>query len=138
MYELILKNVYKEQKSFIAYPTQLKDKIRHVILFPHIIMQYVTIPNPMAEGKEQFYPLTLVCATIWVWAYSFFIVWWTYVVTISYDLHFSILPMIIYPFGIVLRDLKKLDDMRVCVSVFKRHCADQRMGLAETFSGPVF
>ena len=38
--------------------------------------------------------------------------------------------MIIYPFGIVLRDLKKLDDMRVCVSVFKRHCSDQRMGLA--------
>ena len=46
--------------------------------------------------------------------------------------------MIIYPFGIVLRDLKKLDDMRGCVSVFKRHCSDQRMGLAETFSGPVF
>lgn len=64
------------------------------------------------------------CATIWIWVYSFFIVWWTYAVTISYDLHFSILPMIIFPFGIVLRDLKKLDDMRICVSVFKRHCAD--------------
>ena len=24
----------------------------------------------MAEGKEQFYPLTLVCATFWVWANS--------------------------------------------------------------------
>ena len=101
-------------------------------------MQYCTVPNPMIEGREQFYPLTLVCATIWIWVYSFLIVWWTYAVTVSYDLHFSILPMIIYPFGIVLRDLKKLDDMRVCVSVFKRHCADQRMGLAETFSGPVF
>jgi len=78
----------------------------------------------MAEGKEQFYPLTLVMATLWIWFYSFLIVWWTYMVTISYGLHFSILPMIIYPFGIVLRDLKKLDDMRVCVSVFKRHCSD--------------
>ena len=76
----------------------------------------------MAEGKEQYYPLTLFMATIYVWFYTYLIVWWTYMVTISYDLHFSILPMIIYPFGIVLRDLKKLDDMRICVSVFKQHC----------------
>jgi hypothetical protein len=92
----------------------------------------------MAEGREQFYPLTLVIATIWIWVYSFLIVWWTYAVTIAYGLNFSILPMILYPFGIVLRDLKKLDDMKVCQSVFKRHCSDQKMGLAETFSGPVF
>ncbi len=68
--------------------------------------------------------MTLVCATLWIWVYSFLIVWFTYEVTISYDLHFSILPMIIFPFGIVLRDLKKLDDMRICVQVFKRHCSD--------------
>ena len=114
VYELILKNVYKEQKSFISYPQKTTERIRHIILFPHIIMQYITIPNPMAEGREQFYPLTLVCATIWIWVYSFLIVWWTYAVTVAYGLNFSILPMIIYPFGIVLRDLKKLDDMKVC------------------------
>ena len=100
-------------------------------------MQWL-IPNPMKEGNEQYYPLTLFMATLYVWFYTYLIVWWTYMVTISYDLHFSILPMIIYPFGIVLRDLKKLDDMRICVSVFKQHCPQQRMGLAETFSGPVF
>lgn len=116
----------------------MKYKIFHAILLPHKVLQHISIPNPMREGKEQFYPLTLCCATIWIWVYSFFIVWQTYVVTIAYDLHFSILPMIIFPFGIVLRDLKKLDDMRVCVSVFKRHCSDQKMGLAETFSGPIF
>jgi len=65
-------------------------------------------------------------------------VWWTYAVTMAYGLHFSILPMVIYPFGIVLRDLKKIEDMKVCVAVFKKHCSDQRMGLAETFSGPIF
>jgi hypothetical protein len=75
---------------------------------------------------------------VWIWGYSFLIVWWTFAVTVAYDLHFSILPMIIFPFGIVLRDLKKLDDMRICVQAFKRHCPDQRMGLAETFSGPIF
>jgi hypothetical protein len=43
-----------------------------------------------------------------------------------------------FPFGIMLRDLKKLDDMKIVAATFKKHCADQRMGLAETFSGPVF
>lgn len=124
VYDLILKNVYKNQQSFLKMPESVRDKIMHVVLFPHKLLQYVTVPNPMAEGKEQFYPLTLVCATLWIWVYSFLIVWFTYEVTISYDLHFSILPMIIFPFGIVLRDLKKLDDMRVCVEVFKRHCSD--------------
>ena len=109
-----------------------------VLVFPHTILQYCTVPNPMIEGCEQFYPLTLVCATLWIWIYSFLIVWFTYEVTVVYNLHFSILPMIIFPFGIVLRDFKKLDDMRICVAVFKKHCPDQRMGLAETFSGPIF
>lgn len=87
-------------------------------------MQYCSVPNPMLEGKEQFYPVTLIAATIWIWIYSFLIVWWTFEVTMAYNLHFSILPMIIFPFGIVLRDLKKLEDMRVCVTVFKKYCAD--------------
>jgi len=60
----------------------------------------------------------------WIWGYCFCIVWWTYTVSISYNLNFSILPMIIYPFGIVLRDIKKLDDMRVVLKVFKEKCSD--------------
>lgn len=92
----------------------------------------------MIEGQEQFYPMTLLLATVWIWGLSFLIVWWTYEITMAYNLHFSIMPMIIYPFGIVLRDLKKLDDMRVCLKVFKKECPDQKMSLAETFSGPVF
>ena len=77
-------------------------------------------------------------ATIWIYFYSFLIVWWTFAVTMAYDLRFSLLPMVLYPFGIMLRDLRKLDDMRVCVRVFRKHCSDQQMGLAETFSGPIF
>jgi hypothetical protein len=137
VYDIILKNVYKDKHTALEWPVTLRERIKYVILFPHNAMQWF-IPNPMKEGNEQYYPLTLFMATLYVWFYTYLIVWWTYMVTISYDLHFSILPMIIYPFGIVLRDLKKLDDMRICVSVFKQHCPQQRMGLAETFSGPVF
>lgn len=75
---------------------------------------------------------------VWIWAYCFCIVWWTYAVSVAYNLNFSILPMIIYPFGIVLRDIKKLDDMHVVLKVFKEQCSDQRLGLAETFSGQIF
>jgi hypothetical protein len=63
-------------------------------------------------------------ATIWVWGYSFCIVWWTYEITLAYNLHFSIMPMFIFSFGIMLRDLKKLDDMRTVIAVFKKHCSD--------------
>jgi hypothetical protein len=116
--------VYKNKKSFFLWPRRWQQKIKYVLLFPHTLMQFCTVPNPMVEGREQFYPLTLVCATIWIWAYSFLIVWWTYAVTMAYDLHFSIVPMVLYPFGIVLRDLKKIEDMKVCVAVFKKHCSD--------------
>lgn len=101
-------------------------------------MQHVTVPNAMSPGKENFYPLTLLMATFWVWLYSFMIVWCTFVITVAYDWKFSILPMIIYPFGIMLRDLKKLEDMSACIRVFNVKCKDQRLGLAETFSGPIF
>jgi hypothetical protein len=56
---------------------------------------------------------------VWIWGYAFLIVWWTYELSVSYNLNFSILPMILYPFGIVLRDLKKLDDMKILLTVFK-------------------
>jgi hypothetical protein len=92
----------------------------------------------MLPGKDNFYPLTLLIAAVWIWAYTFLIVWFTYEITVAFDLHFSILPMILYPFGIVLRDLKKMDDMRVCIKAFKNKFPDQKLGLAETFAGPVF
>lgn len=78
----------------------------------------------MSSGKENFYPLTLLMATFWVWFYSYMIVWCTFVITVAYDWKFSIIPMIIYPFGIMLRDLKKLEDMRAVTAVFKTKCKD--------------
>ena len=138
VYELILANVYKNYFSPVAWPSKMRKRIKFLVMVPHILMQHCTVPNAMMPGKENFYPLTLIMATIWIWFYAFLIVWCTFVVTVSYDLHFSILPMIIYPFGIVLRDLKKLEDMRVCIRVFGIKCKDQRLGLAETFSGPIF
>lgn len=65
----------------------------------------------MAEGKENFYPLSLLMATVWIWAYSFVIVWFTFEITIAFNLHFCIVPLILFPLGIAIRDIKKYRDM---------------------------
>ena len=75
---------------------------------------------------------------VWIFTYSYIIVWFTYVITSAYNLHYSILPMILYPFGIALRDYKKFKDMTSAMKQFKEKISDQRLSLAETFSGPIF
>jgi len=92
----------------------------------------------MRPNKENFYPLTLVMSIFWVWFYSWCIVWWTYVVTQTYKLHFSILPMVIYPFGIAMRDTKKFFDLKLCLDKFGTRLRDQKLSLAETYSGQVY
>lgn len=52
VYDLLLKNVYRDKRSFLEYPKSTRHRIRYIFAFPHILMQYCTIPNPMAEGKE--------------------------------------------------------------------------------------
>mmetsp|Transcript_43216 Transcript_43216/g.31154 ORF Transcript_43216/g.31154 Transcript_43216/m.31154 type:complete len:121 (+) Transcript_43216:1851-2213(+) len=92
----------------------------------------------MRPGKENYYPLTLFLATVWIWFYTYIIVWFTYQVTNAINLHFSIVPMIIYPFGIALRDQKKFKDLRMALNQFKETISDQKVSLAETYSGPIF
>ena len=75
---------------------------------------------------------------LWIWAYTYLIVWWTYTVSLSWRLGFSIVPMILYPFGIALRDARKLHDMRISLKAFKEQMSNQKVSLAETFSGPIF
>lgn len=82
-------------------------------------LQWLTIPNPQT-GKKNLYPISLFMSLVWIFGYSYVIVWFTYVVTTVYDLHFSILPMILYPFGIALRDYKKFNDMREALKAFSK------------------
>ena len=52
-------------------------------------------------------------------------------------MHFSILPMVVYPFGIALRDVKRFRDLDRALPRLERN-NDQKVSLAETFSGPIF
>lgn len=107
-------------------------------MFPLTHIQYITIPNPMTKGKQNFYPLTLFCSILWIWFYSWLIVWFTYSITEAFKLHYSIIPMILYPLGISIRDRKKFLDFKKTIKVFKEERDDQEISLAETYSGPIF
>ena len=77
----------------------------------------------------------MVCSTVWIFAYTFIIVWFTFDVTEgALNSKFSLLPMFLYPFGVTFRDLKKFDDFKEALAVFKRELPDQEISLAETYS----
>ena len=138
IYELILNTVYKKQHSPIKWPKKLHRRIFYILMIPLTHLQFLTIPNPMKEGQDNFYPIALFMASVWILIYSFIIVWFTFEVTQAYQLHFSILPMVLYPFGIAMRDMKRLSDMDLALKSFKAKIPDQKVSLAETFSGPIF
>jgi hypothetical protein len=101
-------------------------------LIPLTHSQYFSIPYP-GKGSESYYPLTLALAITWIWMYSYLVCWFTYSVTKAFNLHFSIIPMFIYPFGISFRDIKKYSDFREAVKQFKEDIPDQEVSLAEAF-----
>ena len=81
----------------------------------------------------------MVCSTIWIIAYTFVIVWFTYDVTVGgLNERFSLIPMFLYPFGVTFRDFKKFDDFKEALDVFKTELPDQEISLAETYSPQIF
>ena len=137
IYEIIQGTLYSDESN-IKWPNTTKAKIIYILMIPLTHLQWVSIPSPLVAGRQNLYPVSLFMSLLWIFAYSYVIVWFTYVITTAYDLHFSILPMILYPFGIALRDYKKFKDMTSAMKSFKLKIKDQKLSLAETFSGPIF
>ena len=77
--------------------------------------------------------MTLFLAIFWIWFYSYLVCWFTYSVSVAFNLHFSVIPMFIYPFGISLRDIKKYTDFKEAIKQFKEEIPDQEVSLAEAF-----
>lgn len=101
-------------------------------------LQYITIPDPLSKRNENFYPLSLLMSILWIFLYSFIIVWFTYDVSAAFNLKYSLIPMFVYPIGISLRDRKKFKDFEECLAVFKEELPDQEITLAETYSPQIF
>jgi len=71
---------------------------------------------------------------LWIWLYSGIIVWFSFDLTVAFNWHFNVLPMVLYPFGIALRDYKKKVNLEQAMRQFSRSLKDQKLSLAETFS----
>jgi len=141
IYELIHKKINTDSQSLKCPPKIPKGfwpKVRFAIELPLQALQKYTIPNPMGRAKQNLYPITLFMSIIWIWGLTYMIVWWTYTLTNVYNLHYSIIPMILYPLGISIRDRKKFYDFQLALQVFKDKLQDQEISLAETYSGPIF
>ena len=107
----------------IEWPETVAKRIIYIFLIPLTHLQYISIPNPM-RGKngerENLYPITLFMSLIWIWIYAFIIVWFTFDVTLGFGMkNFNVLPMIIYPFGIALRDYKKKVNLEQAIKTFR-------------------
>lgn len=136
IYEIINKAVNKEKMN-LAWPKGFKKRVQYIFLIPLTHMQFMTIPYP-GKGSESYYPLTLTLAITWIWFYTYLVCWFTYSVTKAFDLHFSIIPMFLYPFGISFRDIKKYSDFKEAIRQFREDIPDQEVSLAEGFQGQIF
>ena len=122
VYDIINKAVNKDKYS-LAWPKGWKKRLQYLFMMPLTHTQAITIPFP-SKGHESYYPLTLLMAITWVWLFSYLICWFTYSVTKAFNLHFSIIPMFIYPFGISFRDIKKYTDFKLAMAQFKEDIPD--------------
>lgn len=136
IYDLINERVNK--KMSIKPPSGFWPLIRYIIHAPLSIPTFFTIPNVTVEERQNFYPLALFMSILWIYVYSFIIVWWTYELSNAWGINFSIIPLLIYPIGISIRDRKKLSDFKEVKHLFAEELPDQEISLAETFSGPIF
>ena len=136
IYDRINERVNK--RVTLACPKGKFNKLVYIISAPLTYTQFISIPNVVVPGRENFYPLALFMSNLWIFAYTFVIVWWTYELSEAWSINRSIIPLIVYPIGISIRDRKKIMDFREVKKMFAEELPDQEISLAETYSGPIF
>uniref|UniRef100_A0A7S3P2Y2 Sodium/calcium exchanger membrane region domain-containing protein n=1 Tax=Euplotes crassus TaxID=5936 RepID=A0A7S3P2Y2_EUPCR len=136
IYDRINERVNK--KVSLAFPKKFRERLMYIFTAPLTYTQFISIPNVIVPGRENFYPLSLFMSIAWIYAYTFIIVWWTYELSEAWGINRSIIPLIFYPIGISIRDSKKIIDFLEVKKMFAEELQDQEISLAETFSGPIF
>ncbi len=98
-------------------------KFVYAVMFPISAALYVTIPNPRIPHGDQFnmLPLIYIICILWMGGLSYFITWWLVSLSIAFNISFLILPLILLPAGLMLRDFPHwLDFRRKIKSLRKR------------------
>jgi len=138
IYELVNETINKDAYDIKPKSYRPKDLLWYIFRIPLTHFQYVTIPDPLSKRNDNYYPLTIFASTVWVFIYTYVIVWFTYDISMALGLKFSVIPMFIYPFGVALRDVKKFMDFKSAIEQFKNELPDQEISLAETYSPQIF
>lgn len=110
----------------------------YIFLMPLTHLQWITVPSPLSKVNSDFYPLTMILSSAWIFGYTYVIVWFTYDVTVGLGIPFSILPMLLYPFCVAIRESKKFKDFIMALEVFDKELQDQELSLAETYQPQIF
>eukprot|EP01022_Parablepharisma_sp_SALTPOND_P032083 TRINITY_DN827_c0_g1_i2.p1 TRINITY_DN827_c0_g1~~TRINITY_DN827_c0_g1_i2.p1 ORF type:complete len:1944 (+),score=85.16 TRINITY_DN827_c0_g1_i2:3283-9114(+) len=78
----------------------------YVVMLPISALLYISIPNPRIPRGEEFNKLPLVyfVCLVWMGIFSYFVTWWLASLSLAFEISFLILPMIILPLGLLLRD----------------------------------
>lgn len=139
IYKLVDETINKEPQNLQCPESKKKwDIFVYIMYIPLTHLQYITIPDPLSKRNDNFYPLSILMSVLWIFLYSWIIVWFTYDVSAALNLKYSLIPMFVYPFGISFRDNKKFKDFKECLAVFKEELPDQEITLAETYSPQIF
>lgn len=130
----IIMDAFYNRDSKIAWPRNSRwRQVMYILMIPLTHLQWLTIPNPMQRirgkpeeeaEKENYYPITLLMSLIWIWFYSGIIVWFTFDLTLALGIKFNVLPMLVYPFGIAMRDYKKFVNLRQAKDTFSYQMKD--------------
>jgi hypothetical protein len=83
IYSLINETINKEAADVSCPdPISLKGVLLYLFMMPLTHTQFITIPSPLSKRNDNYYPLTLFMSTLWIFAYAYIIVWFTYDMTI--------------------------------------------------------
>ena len=98
------------------------SKVFYIIVLPIRIAFYLTVPTPRIPLEEEFnkLPLIYLISLIWMAIFAYFLSWWIVVVSVAYKIPFLILPMIVLPLGLLLRDFPHWVQFKRRVNALKR------------------
>jgi len=107
-------------------------KIFYVVMLPISAALYITIPNPRVPRNDEICKLIVTYGICFLWMgfFSFFITWWLVSLSIAFDTPFQLLPMIIQPLGLLLRDFPHWLEFKTRVDLLKKRI-DGEMELRE-------
>ncbi|XP_053406141.1 sodium/potassium/calcium exchanger 2-like isoform X2 [Mercenaria mercenaria] len=60
----------------LSWPSEWRKRITYVLLAPLIFPMWLTLPDTRREEKKKWYPVTFFGSIVWIFIFSYLMVWW--------------------------------------------------------------